>query len=260
MEVVVQGESSDVSSKYTLNPSRICNEDILLCVDVDVESLVEMKSTGSNGRPLTRLDSIRQAILMFIHAKLSINPDHRFAFATLSKSASLLRKEFSSEVESAVAAVMGLSATSSCGPADLTSLFQIASHEAKKSRAQNRIFRVILIYCRSSAKPHHQWPVNRKLFTLDVIYLHDKPGPDNCPQEVYDALVESLEHVSEYEGYIHESGQGLARVLYRHMCVLLSHPQQRCPQEYVDIPKSLTKKLPASETMPCDDSVPVSSQ
>ncbi|XP_065625825.1 uncharacterized protein LOC136065930 [Quercus suber] len=171
-----------------------------------------------------------------------------------------LRKEFSSEVESAVAAVMGLSATSSCGPADLTSLFQIASHEAKKSRAQNRIFRVILIYCRSSAKPHHQWPINRKLFTLDVIYLHDKPGPDNCPQEVYDALVESLEHVSEYEGYIHESGQGLARVLYRHMCVLLSHPQQRCPQEYVDIPKSLTKKLPASETMPCDDSVPVSSQ
>ena len=90
MEVVVQGESSDVSSKYTLNPSRICNEDILLCVDVDVESLVEMKSTGSNGRPLTRLDSIKQAILMFIHAKLSINPDHRFAFATLSKSASLV--------------------------------------------------------------------------------------------------------------------------------------------------------------------------
>lgn len=38
---------------------------------------------------------------------------------------------------------MGLSATSSCGPADLTSLFQIASHEAKKSRAQNRIFRVV---------------------------------------------------------------------------------------------------------------------
>ncbi|KAK9985252.1 hypothetical protein SO802_030203 [Lithocarpus litseifolius] len=95
---------------------------------------------------------------------------------------------------------MGLSATSSCGPADLTSLFQIASHEAKKSRAQNRIFRVILIYFRSSAKPHHQWPINRKLFTLDVIYLHDKPGPDNCPQEVYDALVESLEHVNGYLG------------------------------------------------------------
>ena len=72
--------------------------------------------------------------------------------------------------------------------------------------------------------------------------------------------MDALEHVSEYEGYIHESGQGLARILYRHMCVLLSHPQQRCAQEYIDIPKSLTKKSPASDSMPCEDSVPISSQ
>ncbi|XP_062159945.1 uncharacterized protein LOC133867241 [Alnus glutinosa] len=257
--IVVEGEGSG-ASRYTLKPTRISNEDILLCIDVDAESLVEMKSTGPNGRPLTRLDSIKQAILLFVNAKLSINPEHRFAFATLSKSASWLRKEFSSEVESAIAALRGLSATSACGAADLTSLFRVAAHEAKKSRAQNRIFRMILIYCRSSAKPQHQWPVNQKLFTLDVIYLHDKPGPDNCPQEVYDALVDALEHVSEYEGYIHESGQGLARVLFRHMCVLLSHPQQRCPQEYVDIPKPLTKKSPASDSVPGEESVPISSQ
>ena len=89
MEVIVEGESSG-GSKYTLNPTRILNEDILICVDVDAESMVEMKSTGPNGRPLTRFESIKQAILMFINAKLSINPDHRFAFATLSKSASLV--------------------------------------------------------------------------------------------------------------------------------------------------------------------------
>jgi hypothetical protein len=47
-----------------------------------------MKSTGPGGKPLTRLDSIKQAILVFINAKLSINPDHRFAFATLAKTAS----------------------------------------------------------------------------------------------------------------------------------------------------------------------------
>lgn len=77
------------------------------------------------------------------------------------------------------------------------------------------------------------------------MYLHDKPGPDNCPQKVYDALVDTLEQVSEYEGYIFESGQGLARVLFRHMCVLLSHPLQRCIQDEIDIPKSLAKKSPA---------------
>lgn len=54
-----------------------------------------------------------------------------------------LRKEFSSDVESAAAAVRSLQATSASGHADLTQLFRIAAHEAKKSRAQNRIFRVV---------------------------------------------------------------------------------------------------------------------
>ncbi|XAR70811.1 hypothetical protein NMG60_11027815 [Bertholletia excelsa] len=252
----VKGQSSTRESRSMLQPFRYSSEDILFCVDVDTESLTEMKSTGSNGRPVTRLDSIKQAILLFINAKLTINPDHRFAFVTLGKSASWLRKEFSSEVDSAVAALRGLSVDSTSGYADLTQLFRIAAHEAKKSRAQNRILRVILIYCRSSAQPQHQWPVNQKLFTFDVIYLHDKPGPENCPQKVYDALVDALEHVTEYEGYIFESGQGLSRVLFRHMCLLLSHPQQRCLQDNIDFPKSLVKKSPTTDLAPGEDTVP----
>ncbi|CAN1825201.1 BRISC and BRCA1-A complex member 1 [Linum perenne] len=244
-------------SRYTLKPSRLYSEDILFCVDVDSESTVEMKATGPNGRPLTRLEAIQQAILLFINTKLSINPDHRFAFATLSKSASWVRKEFSSEVDACIAAVRGISATSSSGQADLTHLFRLAAHEAKKSRAQNRLLRVILVYCRSSVRPQHQWPMNQKVFSLDVMYLHDKPGPDNCPQEVYDALVETLEHVSEYEGYIFETGQGV-RVLLRYMSQLLLHPQQRCPQDDLDIPKSLVKK--SNDPTPGEENVlPVSS-
>lgn len=49
----------------------------------------------------------------------------------------------SSEVDSAIAAVRALSADSSYGHADLTQLFRVAAHEAKKSRAQSRIFRVV---------------------------------------------------------------------------------------------------------------------
>ncbi|KAL0925213.1 hypothetical protein M5K25_003530 [Dendrobium thyrsiflorum] len=108
----------------------------------------------------------------------------------------------------------------------------------------------ILIYCRSSILPQHQWPVNQKVFTFDVLYLHDKPGPENCPQKVYDVLVDALEHVSEHEGYIFESGQGLARVLFRHICILLAHPQQRCGQDDIDMPKSLEKKLLPPPTDP----------
>ncbi|GLT25542.1 hypothetical protein SLA2020_006640 [Shorea laevis] len=250
-------------ARYVLKPAPLNNEDIIFCVDVDAESLVEMKTTGADGKPVTRLDAIKQAILLFINAKLAINPDHRFAFATLSKSVSWLQKEFSSNVESAISAIRVLVATSSSsGQADLTNLFRLAAHEAKKSHAQDRILRVILIYCRSSVKPQYQSPVNQKLFTMDVMYLHDKPGPDNCPQEVYDALVETLEHVSEHEGYIYENGKGLARVLFRHMSVLLAHPQQRCSQEDMDtvIPKPLTRKAPITESGNGKDRSHVSSQ
>ncbi|XP_077228312.1 BRISC/BRCA1-A complex protein [Tasmannia lanceolata] len=257
----MEGRIGEISSSpYSLPPSRFYNEDILFCVDVSLESQVEMKVSGPKGRPITRLDSIKQAILLFIHAKLSINPEHRFSFSFLAQSASRLRKEFSSDVDSANASLRSLSADSSCGHADLTQLFRIAAHEAKKSRAQSRTFRVILIYCRSSIPPVYQWTGTQKLFTFDVLYLHDKPGPENCPQKVYDSLVDALEHVSEHEGYIFESGQGLARVLFRHMCVLLSHPQQRCVQDDIDIPKSLTKKSPATDAAPGEESVSVSSQ
>ncbi|KAF3660110.1 putative protein EARLY FLOWERING 3-like [Capsicum annuum] len=218
-----------------------------------------------------------------------------------------VRKEFTSDIDSVVPACRGIAVDSPCGHADLTQLFRVAAHEAKKSRAQNRILRVllscarklkkngyassagdsiiaisngirvalvvvnnllevimgfekVLLYCRSSTPPQHQWPATQKLFTLDVVYLHDKPGPDNCPQKVYDALVEALEHVSEYEGYIFESGQGLTRVLFRHMCTLLSHPQQRCVQDDLDIPKSLAKKSAADSAPADENAVVVSSQ
>ncbi|KAF6164304.1 hypothetical protein GIB67_010274 [Kingdonia uniflora] len=169
------------------------------------------------------------------------------------------RKELSNDVEFAKVVLGAISATTSYGQADLTQLFRIAAHEAKKSRAQNRIYRVILIYCRSSVPPHHQWPATQKTFTFDVMYLHDKPGPDNCPQKVYDTLGDTLESISEYEGYIFESGQSVSRVLFRKMCILLSHPQQRVGQDHINFPKSLAKKSVAAEGVSTEESVSVPS-
>ncbi|KAL1222328.1 putative sister chromatid cohesion protein PDS5 [Cardamine amara subsp. amara] len=241
-----------VASRNALKPARMDSEDILICVDVDAESTVEMKTTGTNGKPLTRLECIKRAITRFIHDKLAMNPDNRFAFATLSKSAAWLKKEFTSDAESAVASLRGLSATKSSGPADLTLLFHEAAHEAKTSRAQNRILRVILIYCRSSVRPTHDWLVNLKLFTLDVMYLHDKPGPDVCPQYVYGSFDDIIERVSEYQGYIFGSGQGHAQSVFKRMSVLLSYPPQRCAQ--VDLPKAPAKKVTAPAAVSCDKS------
>jgi hypothetical protein len=159
-----------------------------------------------------------------------------------------LKKEFSNDAKSAAASLREMSATRSSGPADLTFLFQEAAQEAKTSRAQNRILRVILMYCRSSVRPTHDWPINQKLFTLDVMYLHDKSGPDNCTHDVYDSLVDAIERVSEYEGYIFEGSHGLSQSVFRRMSTLLSHPPQRCAQ--VDLPKPPAKKPAVS----CDKS------
>uniref|UniRef100_A0A0A9D970 BRISC and BRCA1-A complex member 1 n=1 Tax=Arundo donax TaxID=35708 RepID=A0A0A9D970_ARUDO len=259
--------------RYSLPPVRLPPEDILFCVDVDLEARAEMKSaasaassgstsTASSGaapRPaVRRMDAVRQALLLFVHGKLTMCPDHRFAFASLGETVSMVKKDFSSDPGSAMEAVHSMSASESrYAMADLTQLFKIAHQEGKRAELQGRLLRVVLIYCRSSTKPQHQWPVKEKNFTLDVIYLHDKPSADNCPQKVYDALVDALEHVSQYEGYILETGQGLARVLFRQMCILLSHPLQRCIQDDLDIPKQVAKKTLAIEAVQNEDGAPV---
>lgn len=62
-----------------------------------------------------------------------------------------LKKEFTSDAESAVASLRGLSGNKSSSRADLTLLFRAAAQEAKISRAQNRIFRVVsFILCKYS--------------------------------------------------------------------------------------------------------------
>uniref|UniRef100_A0A7N0RHL2 BRISC and BRCA1-A complex member 1 n=1 Tax=Kalanchoe fedtschenkoi TaxID=63787 RepID=A0A7N0RHL2_KALFE len=137
--------------RFTLTPIQTLKEDILFCVDGDAESQVEMKiATGASGRPLTRLDAIKQAILMFVNAKTTIDPNHRFAFCAIGKSVSWVRKEFNNDVDSALSALRSISVNPTGGLADLTHLFRVAAHEAKKSRAQNRLFRVVVITTSSS--------------------------------------------------------------------------------------------------------------
>ncbi|XP_066371274.1 uncharacterized protein [Miscanthus floridulus] len=272
--------------RYSLPPGRLPAEDILFCVDVDLEARAEMKSAAAaassgststaspqpagaaGGAPaagprtaVRRMDAIKQALLLFVHSKLTMCPDHRFAFGSLGEAFSMVKKGFSSDAGSATEAIHSLSASESrYAMADLTQLFMTANHEGTRAESQGQLLRVVLIYCRSSMKPQHQWPVKPKNFTLDIIYLHDKPSADNCPQMVYDALVDALDHVSQYEGYILETGQGLARVLFRQMCILLSHPLQRCIQDDLDIPKQVAKKTLAIEAAQNEDGTPVSSQ
>lgn len=68
---------------YSLAARAYRSEDILFCVDLDVETKVPMRVPGRDGRPVTRLEAIKQGLLFFVNTKLSINPDHRFSFCSL---------------------------------------------------------------------------------------------------------------------------------------------------------------------------------
>ncbi|KAJ7529527.1 hypothetical protein O6H91_15G055000 [Diphasiastrum complanatum] len=241
-------ESDEV--QYQLRGMPHLPEDIVFCVDKDRQVEVEMKVAGSKGQPLTRIDALKQALLLFVHSKLAMFSQHRFAFATMGQTAAWHHRELTNDIDVVNAAVRSLPTDGLYPRCDLYSLFRMVAPDAKQSRASGRSFRVIFIYCRSDVVPEltSQSFSNQQLFTFDALYLHDKPGRENCPQKVYDALVDVLERVTMHEGYIYESGSGLARLLFKQTCLLLSHPQQRCMQEDLSAPKDLAKPISTSET------------
>ncbi|KAK6140773.1 hypothetical protein DH2020_025492 [Rehmannia glutinosa] len=269
---------------YTLPAARFSSEDILFCIDVGPESMVEMKVNGPNGRPYTRLDSIKQAILLFVHAKLTINPDHRFAFAALSKTTYWVL--FNPEVICYGFLQMHL-------PSWIFEVYiTCCIHYAFVVFCSNMLFHLTFEYSHRlkwlrkqinsiSNAYHSPGDESRKEFSSEVdsaiaalrgISVDSSSNHADLTQlfRVIHAATISVasdsktlhlgRYVSEFEGYIFESGQGLTRALFRHMCVLLSHPQQRCIQDELDIPKPLIKKSPVADTSQGDDSVVITSQ
>ena len=108
MEGALREEDQQPQLRYEMRGMGHTPEDILFCVDADVEVNVEMKvgggkvvaGGGGGGGGMSRLDAIKQAILLFVHSKLTVHPQHKFAFATLHNTASWVMKElFLSQIE-----------------------------------------------------------------------------------------------------------------------------------------------------------------
>lgn len=101
-----------------------------------------------------------------------------------------LRKELTSEADSVVAALRGITVDSSPSPADLTQLFRIANHEAKKSRALNRIYRVV-----SNQKltllifgAHNHYDVEQDNLSVNIKF--------GCQGSVWKSLLPYFEHIN----------------------------------------------------------------
>lgn len=90
-EAMEREEDQQPQLRYDMRGMTHTPEDILFCVDADVELNVEMKVGGGKvggGGGMSRLDAIKQAILLFVHSKLTVHPQHKFSFATVRNTAS----------------------------------------------------------------------------------------------------------------------------------------------------------------------------
>ncbi|KAL2643447.1 hypothetical protein R1flu_011034 [Riccia fluitans] len=251
--------------RYEWKAGTYVPENIIFCVDVDRETEMEMKSGGGKQQQGTapaaptfsRMDAVKQALLLFVHSKLTMNPHHQFAFITLDRAASWFQREYTNNVDLINSSIRNLSPQGSFQQFDISPLLLLGASEGRLVQSQGRILRLVLIYCRSSVVPEFQKHLmERQKFTLDALYMHDKPAPNNCPQKVYDALVDVLEHVSHHEGYIFESSSGSARTLFRHICFLLSHPQQRIVQEdLMSSVKDFAQMKPQADVV-CNNTAP----
>jgi hypothetical protein len=128
---------------YNMRGMGYSPEDILLCVDADAEVNAEMKA-GVGVKGLSRLDAVKQALVLFVHSKLLMHSQHRFAVATLRNNAVWYRQEFTNDMEVIGQAVRGLASGGTFPRCDLSELFQMAATEAHSSHAMNRTLRVVL--------------------------------------------------------------------------------------------------------------------
>jgi hypothetical protein len=93
---------------------------------------------------LSRLDAVKQALVLFVHSKLLMHSQHRFAVATLRNNAVWYRQEFTNDMEVIGQAVRGLASGGTFPRCDLSELFQMAATEAHSSHAMDRTLRVVL--------------------------------------------------------------------------------------------------------------------
>eukprot|EP00271_Cylindrocystis_brebissonii_P016325 TRINITY_DN39742_c0_g1_i1.p1 TRINITY_DN39742_c0_g1~~TRINITY_DN39742_c0_g1_i1.p1 ORF type:complete len:293 (+),score=45.79 TRINITY_DN39742_c0_g1_i1:482-1360(+) len=237
------------SASYDVQQLNFSPEDIVLCTDIDAEIDSDMKTGGS----ASRLDAVKQAWMLFVHAKLQMDSRHRFALMTLGTQPMWLLRGFTNDFNAIYPAIQSLRSGGVFSHCDLFALFRLVASEAQMSRAQGRSLRLVLLYSRSTVVPDWSVPPGAtplpRCFSADVMYLHDRQAETNRAQDIYDTLVTSLESISVNHSFAFESGSGIARLLFRNMVSLLAHPQQRTEQEGLDTPRDITPLVPPPGTL-----------
>ncbi|KAL6756679.1 hypothetical protein V8C86DRAFT_2642924 [Haematococcus lacustris] len=227
----------------------MATETIVLCADLHVEA----SAPAAPG--CSAFDAWRQTVIrLLVLPKKRVNPQHRFAIATLREHAELVLHP-TDNTAAVLAALDKLAPTGAAYTSfDLSSLVRVA-HAAAAAAAASRVggsvgseplevkealqgMRLVLWYCRSAVVP--TWASDPPRLPcglcVDAIYSHDKEQQGvNCPQEVFCCLEEQLDGLAQGapQAYILEARATNIRKFQQAMAHLLAHPRQRPQQQQV---------------------------
>eukprot|EP00611_Tribonema_gayanum_P001475 TRINITY_DN1107_c0_g1_i1.p1 TRINITY_DN1107_c0_g1~~TRINITY_DN1107_c0_g1_i1.p1 ORF type:complete len:344 (+),score=128.20 TRINITY_DN1107_c0_g1_i1:119-1033(+) len=220
-------------------------ERIVLCVDVgdEMDSPWDLKG----GKTLPRLTVVKKALQNFVQLKSWFSPRHSFALCSLTDEAEWLL-DFTSDAEMVQNMLEGLHVQHGCDAAfDLGKLFATLQKHCPPpptptaTSPPDAIVRVILLYGRSAAVPRvppaEERPplLSHPCFYLDALYVHAHPNeevegqPNEC-QGAYDALHAAISGGATATAYLCEQIHN-ARMLGRHLTLLLAHGAQRQPRD-----------------------------
>ena len=220
--------------------SHAVKERVLFVVDVHdemdgMEFVSKQASMQNMASYMTRLDCAKRVISNFVVAKSGLNPGHEYALGVLGEDAALVLP-LTSDPIAFHNALQALHTQGNFKVADIGSVFGLAS--SLPPGEPDGVTRVILIYARSAIIPSVSdayAPLRDSLFAsssffLDVLYLHEKPNPQNRPQEVFDKLTSA--EITSPESFFLEDSTNYRRLVL-HTTLLLAHPRQRQPYTHI---------------------------
>eukprot|EP01026_Neomeris_dumetosa_P057835 TRINITY_DN5344_c0_g1_i6.p1 TRINITY_DN5344_c0_g1~~TRINITY_DN5344_c0_g1_i6.p1 ORF type:complete len:339 (-),score=45.63 TRINITY_DN5344_c0_g1_i6:66-1043(-) len=219
-----------------LSGMRHCPESILFLVDVSLE----MSQVQEDG--LNRLAYVKKSICSFAETKLAVCPTHSLCLGVFDEKVDVLMRGFTSNYSIFQQHVNRMQPSQQTSNFDLSSIEQSLAEFKRKEEELGRLFRVVFIYGRSSAAPEIGIGSYKEPLNIDLIYIHDKIGPGNCVQSVYDQLctyVDKMAQLTMYTQYVYELTS--LDMLDEYFMYIMAHGLQRVVQEEIEPPKDISR-------------------
>jgi len=224
---------------------HFCPEKIIFCVDLNNE-MNNMDFQRGNNRGikiLSRMELVKNALRIFLFSKHRMSAKHEYAICLLTETVNWFQ-DFTNDLDVLNKIIQNLQPQQNYTKLNMATLFETLDSKIKipdASKPPEVVYRVIFLYSRSTIipdfGPNDQTKqlvakmIHAPSFFFDCLYLHEKPTPQNRPQEVYDFLTD-LE--GKYQNsYFFENSSNVRRFHY-HMALLLAHPLQRPDQNQMN--------------------------